>query len=790
MTLLTDGVGMTKHSSQADQIIGGIRTRLAHDSAAKHVTGEAVYIDDMPEPRGTLHIHPVSGTPSHARITRLDLDAVRRAPGVRAVLTAADIPGENDWGHAGVGDDRVLSDSLVEYAGQIIFAVVADTVTVAREAAGLAVIEYADLPIILTVDDAMAAGATHIPPRTLKRGDAKSAIAGSPHGLSGRFSNGGQEHFYLETQISLAVPKEDGQVHLYCSTQDPSSVQSLVAKVLALPANAVAVEVRRLGGGFGGKETVATHYAAIAALAATVTGHPCKVRLDRDDDMRMTGKRHDFTSDYSVGYNDDGRITGLEVDLHARCGNSIDQSIEVLARAAFHIDNCYYLEHLRATCHHWKTNTVSAVAFRGFGTPQGFLLIESIIDRIARHLGLDPLAVRKTNFYGGDGRDTTPFNALIPHATLHRLVEEIELSSGFALRRQAIDAFNATSPILKKGLALTPIKYGCGFGVTFLNQGGALLHVYKDGSLHLNHGGTEMGQGLHIKVAQVVAEVLQVDVEHIRISATTTEKVPNTIGTAASSGTDLNAGAARNAALVIKQRLTDFLAEEFNVPVEQIVFRPNRVAVGNQEMSFPDLAGMAFMNRISLSAAGYFRAEKGIYDPVAMTGEPHRYYVFGAAVAEVILDTLTGENKVTRIDILHDVGKSLNEAIDYGQLEGGFIQGMGWLTTEEVVWNQEGRLLTHAPSTYKIPACGDRPDDFRMKFVDWTDNIEDSIYHSKAIGEPPFCLGISVFSALSDAIAAVSPRASAIDAPATPERILMALTKVAETARPARIAIK
>ena len=764
-----------KVDTDSDHIIGGIRERLAHDSGSKHVTGKAVYIDDMPEPGGLLHVLPVSSDRAHAKITRLDLSAVRDFAGVVAVLTAADIAGTNDWGHAGLGDDRVFAGDLVEFAGQVIYAIVADSIASARDAAKLAVVEYQELPAILTVEQAQKAGSTHLAPRTLSRGDAPAAIRRSKHQMSGRFASGAQEHFYLETQISMAIPKEDGEVLLYSSTQDPSAVQSLVAQILDLPSNMVAVEVRRLGGGFGGKETLATHFAAIAAIATSVTGQPCKVRLDRDDDMKMTGKRHEFFSDFSVGFDSDGRISGLEVDFHPRCGNSLDQTTEVLARAAFHIDNCYYIRDVRTTCHYWKTHTVSAVAFRGFGTPQGFLVIEHILDRIARRLRLDPLAVRRANFYGGGGRDTTPFNARINHADLNRLVDEIEQSADYATRRREIDSFNAASPFLKKGLALTPIKYGAGFGTSFLNQGGALLHVYKDGSIHLNHGGTEMGQGLHIKVAQVVAEVLQVDINHIRISATTTEKVPNTIGTAASSGTDLNAGAARNAALEIKARLVDFLMDEYRVPEEQIEFLPNRVRIGNQEISFGELADMAFVKRVSLSAAGYYRAEQNDYDAVAMTGEPHRYYVFGAAVAEVMIDTLSGENKVTRVDILHDVGKSLNPAIDFGQLEGGFVQGMGWLTTEEVVWNDQGRLLTHAPSTYKIPAISDRPDDLRMKFVDWTSNIEDSIFHSKAIGEPPFCLGISVFSAISDAIAAVEPSAAAIDAPATPERILLAL---------------
>ncbi|MBN8629305.1 MAG: xanthine dehydrogenase molybdopterin binding subunit [Rhodobacterales bacterium] len=760
-------------------ISGGIRSRLEHESSEKHVTGSAVYLDDMPEPAGVLHLYPCLSRHAYARIARLDLSRVVAAPGVRAVLTAADVPGTNDFSHGAVGDDRIFSDRLVEYAGQVIFVVAADTRAAARDAVALAEIDYEELPAILDVDAARAAGSRHLEPRQMKRGDSAAAISAAPLQLSGRVSNGGQEHFYLETQIALALPREDGDVHIHSSTQDPSAVQSIVARILGKPANCVTVEVRRLGGGFGGKETVATQFAAIAALVAHKTGRPAKIRLDRDDDMKVTGKRHEIHADYRVGFDDSGRVLGIEFDIHGACGNSLDQSVPVINRAAFHADNCYYFADFTATCHYWKTHIVSAVAFRGFGTPQGMLMVERVMDRIARFLGLDPLAVRMANLYGSDSRNTTPFGAFVGNNLLGRIVPDLVASSEYHARRREIAAFNTGSPILKKGLALMPIKYGVGFGVNFLNQGGALLHLYADGSLHINHGGVEMGQGLHTKVAQVVAEELQVDVDRIRVSATTTEKVPNTMATAASSGTDINAAAARHAAQKVRRRLTEFLCGEYSVPVEQVVFLPNHVRVGNQEMTFDELAERAYMARVSLSATGHYKSPKNDYDPVALTGRPHRYYVYGAAVAEVVIDALTGENAVTRVDILHDVGESLNPALDFGQLEGGFIQGMGWMTTEELVWDNAGHLRTHAPSTYKIPACADRPKDMRMAFVEGTGELADSVFHSKAIGEPPLCLALVVLAAMSDAVAsALGPGDFVgLNAPATAENILMTLKR-------------
>ncbi len=767
---------MTKAAAKLT-IEGAIRTRLEHESGQKHVTGSAAYLDDMPEPRGTLHLYPCLSLHAHARISELDLSNVKTAPGVCAVLTSADIPGTNDFSHGGLGDDRIFSDIMVEYAGQMIFAVAAETRAAARDAVALAKIVYHELPPLLDFEAARAAASMHMPPRTLSRGDSKSAIADAPYQLSGRISNGAQEHFYLESQISLAVPKEDGDVHIYCSTQDPSAVQTIVARVLNQPSNTVVVEVRRLGGGFGGKETVATHFAAVAAVAARKTGRSVKLRLDRDDDMKATCKRHEMQTDYSVGFDSDGRVLGIEFDIHGVCGNSLDQSVPVLNRAVFHSDNCYFFPAFRATCHYWKTHTVSAGAFRGFGSPQGILVAERVMDRIARYLDLDPLAVRQANFYGTSARNITPIGDDVGNNFIGRIVPDLIQSSQYQLRRQEIASFNKSSPILKKGIALTPIKYGVGFGLNFLNQGGALLHLYADGSLHINHGGVEMGQGLHTKVAQVVAEVLQVDVTRIRISATTTEKVPNTVATAASSGTDINAAAARDAAGKLRARLVDFLCRDHAISSDQVEFLSNRVRVGNQEISFNELAERAYMARVSLSATGSYRAPENDFDPVAMTGHPYRYYAYGAAVAEVTIDTLTGENVVDRVDILHDVGQSLNPALDFGQLEGGFVQGMGWMTTEELVWDAAGRLRTHAPSTYKIPACSDRPREMRMAFLEGTGEIADTVFHSKAIGEPPLCLALVVLSALSDAVAQAIGRGDfkGLNAPATAEKILMAL---------------
>ncbi len=755
---------------------GSVHRSLVHDSAQKHVSGEAVYVDDIPEPSGLLFAaFGISDRP-HARIRKLDLAPVRDAPGVVSVLTAADVRGSNNIGPV-VPDEPIFADGLVEYAGQSMFAVAAETIEQARRAARLAVIEYEDLEPVLTIADAMARKSFVLPPHAMRRGDAARALSKAPNRLQGRIEIGGQDHFYLEGQVSLAVPQEDGDMLVHCSTQHPSEVQHLVAAALGRPDNAVTVEVRRMGGGFGGKETQAALFAAIAALLADRTGRPVKARVDRDDDMIMTGKRHDFVTDYDVGFDNDGRIEGIAFTLAARCGMSADLSGAICDRAMFHSDNCYYLENATITSHRCKTNTVSNTAFRGFGGPQGMVGIEQAIDEIARYLGKDPLDVRRTNFYGTTDRNVTPYHMTVEDNIVAEIVDALEQSSDYRARRRAVDAFNATSPVLKKGLALTPVKFGISFTTTHLNQAGALIHVYKDGSVHLNHGGTEMGQGLFVKVAQIVADVFGIDVDRVKITATSTGKVPNTSATAASSGTDINGAAAQIAAREIRNRLARFVAEKHGVAAKAVRFESNHLYAGTRKLKFADVVGEAYLARISLSAAGYFRTPDIHYDRKTARGRPFRYFAYGAAVSEVIVDTLTGENKLIRADILHDAGKSINPAIDIGQVEGGFVQGMGWLTMEEVCWDDAGRLTTHAPSTYKIPVSSDVPADLRVTLLESGRNREDVVHRSKAVGEPPLMLAISVFLALKDAIASIghnqiSPR---LDAPATPERVLLAV---------------
>ena len=766
-------------SDSLERISGGVRDPRWHDSAAKHVTGQAIYIDDIPAPEGLLHAYLGLSERAHAKILSVDLVPVRDAPGVVCVLTGQDIPGHNDVSPTGKHDDPVFAEGAVKFHGQPIFAVVAETREQARRAAALAKVEYEDLPAAIDVASAREAKLDFVTePLTLARGDARAAIESAPRRLKGSLEMGGQDHFYLEGQIAMAIPGEDEDVLVHVSTQHPSEVQHMVGHVLGIPSNAVTVEIRRMGGAFGGKETQANLFAAVAALAAKKLGRAVKIRPDRDDDMVATGKRHDFVVDYEVGFDDDGRILGVDFTFAGRCGFSADLSGPVTDRALFHCDNCYFYPDVRAVSEPWRTHTVSNTAFRGFGGPQGMLGAERVIDEVAFAVGKDPLEIRKLNFYGtGDGRVTTPYHQDVEDNVIHRIVEELEADAGYAKRRDAIRAFNAKNPIIKRGLALTPVKFGISFTATHYNQAGALVHIYTDGSVHLNHGGTEMGQGLYMKVAQVVAEEFQIDVERIKITATTTAKVPNTSATAASSGSDLNGMAARNAALAIKERLIAFATEEYGVPKEQVVFLPNRVRIGNQELPFPDFIKAAYMARVSLSATGFYKTPKIHWDRSKGTGRPFYYFAYGAAMAEVSVDTLTGEYRVERVDILHESGKSLNPALDLGQVEGGFIQGMGWLTTEELWWDDQGRLRTHAPSTYKIPLASDRPRVFNVKLADWAENREDTIHKSKAVGEPPFMLAMCVLHALSDAVASVADheRCPRLDAPATPERVLAAI---------------
>lgn len=762
---------------------GGVRSSSKHDSGPKHVAGEAVYIDDINEPFETLHLAPGASSIAHGKITKMDLSKVRSAPGVVCVLTADDIPGVNDVSPAHTHDEPVLPDGIVQFYGQPVFCVAAETRAQARAAAQLAEIEYEELPAVLDVAEALEKQLFVAPPHVMKQGDAKSALARAKHRQTGRMEIGGQDHFYLEGHISFAIPGEDGDVLLHCSTQHPSEVQHNIANVLGRPANAVTVEVRRMGGGFGGKETQAMQWAALAAIVATKTGRPAKFRLDRDDDMVMTGKRHDFIVDYDVGFDDDGRICGLDLQYAANCGFSADLSAAIADRAMFHTDNAYYLGDVEIRSYRCKTNLVSNTAFRGFGGPQGMVAIERIIDEIAMTIGRDPLDVRIANYYDTKDRNTTPYHMVVEDNVLSELTDDILKASDYRKRREEITAFNAESPVLKKGLSLTPVKFGISFTTTFLNQAGALIHVYQDGSVHLNHGGTEMGQGLFIKVAQVVAEEFQIDLDQIKITPTNTGKVPNTSATAASSGADMNGMAARDAAMTIKNRLIAFAAEKYGVAESTVRFVPGKIIVGDKdELGFADLIKQAYLARVSLSATGYYATPKIHYDRESASGRPFYYFAYGMACSEVLIDTLTGEYKVTRVDIIHDVGRSLNPAIDLGQIEGGFIQGMGWLTSEELWWDDKGSLRTHAPSTYKIPACSDRPEDFRMELWSSGRNVEKTIHRSKAVGEPPLMLAISVHRAIADAVASVAGHKviPALDTPATPEAVLHAVADCAK----------
>ena len=750
-----------------------------HDSAHKHVSGQAQYIDDIAEPAGLLHAYLGLANIAHGKIKSADFNDVLSYPGVVGVLTANDIPGHNDISPTGKHDDPVFATNI-DFHGQAIFAVIAKTRQEAREAASRAKLVYETTDAIT---DVLAAREANYPfvtePLTLKRGDAAAAIATSANRIQGQMRVGGQDHFYLEGHIAMAVPGEDDEVLVYSSTQHPSEVQHMVSHVLGVPSNAVTVNIRRMGGAFGGKETQSNLFACVAALAAKTYGCAVKIRPDRDDDMVVTGKRHDFVVDYDIGFDETGMIEGVDAVYAARCGNSADLSGPVTDRALFHADNCYYYPDVTLISEPFKTNTVSNTAFRGFGGPQGMLAGERMIEEIAYKLGCDPLEIRKRNFYS-EGRDETPYHQQVNDNIIERLVDELELSSDYQLRRQSVLDFNQKRGVLRKGIALVPVKFGISFTATWYNQAGALVHIYNDGSIHLNHGGTEMGQGLNTKVAQVLADEFKVDLSTIKITATNTGKVPNTSATAASSGTDLNGMAASDAAQTLKKRLIKFACEEYGVSESEVRFDANYVVVGEKPIPFSEFILSAYMARVQLSATGFYKTPKIYWNREEGKGRPFYYFAYGAAVSEVTIDTLTGEYQVDRTDILHDVGKSLNPALDLGQIEGGFVQGMGWLTTEELWWDDNGRLRTHAPSTYKIPLASDRPRIFNVALADWSENREMTIRRSKAVGEPPFMLAMSVLEALSMAVASEAdyqhcPR---LDAPATPECVLMAIERL------------
>jgi xanthine dehydrogenase large subunit len=747
-----------------------------HDSAHLHVSGRALYCDDMPLPANALHAAFGMSAIAHGRIKSLDLTPVLAMPGVVEVALPADIPGENNYGSA-VHDDPIFADGLVQYVGQPLFAVAATSHQAARKAAAAARVVYEELPAILDIRAALAAESYVLPTQRMTRGTPHEMIGKAPHRLQGTVDIGGQDHFYLEGQIAIAIAQEDGAMLVHSSTQHPSEVQHIVAHALGVGSNSVVVQCRRMGGGFGGKESQPALMAAAAAILARKTGRPVKLRLDRDADMIMTGKRHDFIADYDVGFDAQGRIVALTVMLASRCGYSADLSGPVNDRAMCHVDNAYFLEHVAIVSHRCKTHTVSNTAFRGFGGPQGMMVIERVLDDIARTLGRDPLDVRRANFYGVGQRNVTHYGQLVVDNVIGEIVDQLETESGYRERRRALAAWNARNSVVKRGLALTPVKFGISFTATQYNQAGALVHVYTDGTVMLNHGGTEMGQGLHIKVAQVVADEFGLPLSAIRITTTDTSKVPNTSATAASSGSDLNGKAAQAAARIIRERLVDYACEAHGAKADEVLFTDCRVHFGGRSFGFREFVCMAYMARISLSSTGYYRTPKIHWDKSTQSGRPFFYFAYGAAVSEVAVDTLTGETQLLRVDIVHDVGASLNPAIDLGQIEGGFLQGVGWLTSEELWWDPKGELRTHAPSTYKIPTARDWPAQANIKFLAARPNPEETIYRSKAVGEPPLMLAMSVFHAIRDACAACGAQGElpALVAPATPESVLRAI---------------
>ena len=755
----------------------------AHESAHLHVAGTATYIDDLPELAGTLHAALGLSPVAHGRLKGIDLAALRALPGVVDVIAAQHIPGENQCGPI-VHDDPILAEGTVQYLGQPVFAVIAHTRDAARRAAARAkqVLDIEPLPAVLTVREAHAAQSYVVPPMHLTResapGACQRAITSAAHRLQGSFVQGGQEQFYLEGQISYAVPLEGDGMRVHCSTQHPSEMQHVIAHALGTAAHAVLVECRRMGGGFGGKESQSALFACIAAVAARRLNRPVKLRPDRDDDFMITGRRHGFEFDYDIGFDDNGRILGAEVTMICNAGFSADLSPPVMTRAICHFDNAYWLPEVAIHGFCAKTNTQSNTAFRGFGGPQGALIVELILERIARQLGRDALEVRRANFYGKADHNITPYRQTVTDNVIHELVDELTASADYAARRHAVAAFNAGSPVLKRGLALTPVKFGISFNVNHYNQAGALVHVYTDGSVLVNHGGTEMGQGLNTKVAQVVAHELGLELKRVRCSATDTSKVANTSATAASTGSDLNGKAAQDAARQIRERLSALVAKNHGVDAQSVRFEAGRVRAAGVDISFDDLVQQAYVARVQLWSDGFYATPGLHWDRSTLTGRPFYYFAYGAAVSEVIIDTLSGEWKLLRADLLHDAGKSLNPAIDIGQVEGAFIQGMGWLTSEELVWHPKtGALLTHAPSTYKIPTANDAPRIFNTRLFD-NGNVEDSIHRSKAVGEPPLLLPFSVFFAIRDAVAAAGNGDPQLSAPATPEAILRAVNSM------------
>ena len=765
--------GTTRFAKAARQAAG---QSTFHESARAQVAGLATYVDDIPEIKGTLYAAPILSTVAHGKLLGVGCQAALAMPGVVDVVLAGDIPGDAMLA-AFAHDEPVFVTDAVQHVGEVIGLVIAESVMQARRAARKVVCRIEALPAVLNVHDALAAKSFVLPPVVVKRGDANQTLREAKHTLQGTLEVGGQEHFYLEGQVAYAVPQEQNQWLIYASTQHPGEVQHWVAHALGIDNHRVVVECRRMGGGFGGKETQAGHMAVWAAIAAHKLKRPVKLRLDRDDDFLVTGKRHPFAYDYTVGFDDTGRITGLKMLMLANCGFSADLSGPVADRAVFHLDNAYFLEDVDITSYRLKTNTQSHTAFRGFGGPQGMIVIENILGDIARALGMDALDVRKRNLYGVGERDVTHYQMKVEDNILEPMLAKLEQTSSYRQRQSTIAAWNAASPVIKRGLAITPVKFGISFTATLFNQAGALVHVYLDGSVQVNHGGTEMGQGLNTKVCQIVADELGVAFDCVLATASDTSKIPNASATAASAGTDLNARAAQYAARNVRDNLAQFVSGLDNCGAGAVRFEGGQVITPNNSRLFVDVVKLAYANRIQLWSDGFYRTPKIHYDKTTLTGRPFYYFAYGAACTEVAIDTLTGESRVLKVDILHDVGTSINPAIDIGQIEGGFVQGMGWLTTEQLVWNDKGLLTTHAPSTYKIPATGDIPEHFKVDL--WPEpNREDNVFGSKAVGEPPFMLAISVYEAMKAAVAAGRGDAVVVKltAPATAENVLAALT--------------
>ncbi len=759
-----------------------------HESAKTHVTGESVYVDDMVVDERLLIGHVVTSPHAHARIRHLDLSQARAVTGVHAVLTSHDIPGINQMGPV-VPDELCLAVDEVTFIGQAIVLIAAETEGIARQAAAMVKIDFDVLDAVLTLDDAILKRSKLGSSRKIERGSPAAILPKSPHSIGGELRTGAQEHWYLETQACLCVPGEDREIVAYSSTQHPSETQAIIAQVLDLPKHDVEVEVRRMGGAFGGKETQANHVAAWTALLCRATGRPVKIRLFRDDDQIMTGKRHRFLSRFEAGFDHDGKLLAVILDLHADGGAATDLSFAILERAMMHCDNGYFIPHLSVTGHVWKTNLPSNTAFRGFGGPQGMAVIEEIVDRIARQLHLDPADVRRRNFYGTTMDNVTHYGETVENNRLPTLFEQIMDSSQYRQRRKAIQTFNDGFEFVKRGMALTPVKFGISFTTSFLNQAGALVHIYKDGSILVNHGGTEMGQGLHTKIRAIAAKEFGVPLNRVKINATNTSKVPNTSATAASAGTDLNGMAVKNAIDQIKKRLAACVSDYFNEKSgddrshsNDIVFEGDLIADGQnrtRRIGFAEFMPIAAMRQVSLSSTGYYRTPDIWFDREKGQGRPFHYYAFGMAVTEVEIDTLTGAHRILRTDILHDVGDSIHRDIDIGQIEGGYIQGVGWCTTEEVKWDSAGRLLNHSPDTYKIPNIQDLPKDFRVQLLENASN-PNTIHNSKAVAEPPFMLALSCWLAIKDAVSAVGNHQIEPDyqLPATNEVILLAVEKI------------